>query len=58
LSAAGHQVTLVVDFEAPRNIDFVDTSVDPVTLGKWRHPWLPITLPTTTGAPHQLKASR
>src|SRR5208283_2262570 len=28
----GHQVTLVVDFEAPHNSDFVDASVDRVTL--------------------------
>ena len=32
LSAAGHQVTLVVDFEAPHNDSFVDASVERVTL--------------------------
>src|SRR5579859_6007207 len=32
LSAAGHHVTLVVDFEAPHNESFVDASVERVTL--------------------------
>jgi glycosyltransferase involved in cell wall biosynthesis len=32
LSAAGHDVTLVVDFEAPHNESFVDSSVERVTL--------------------------
>lgn len=32
LSAAGHQVTLVVDFEAPHNEDFVDRGIERVTL--------------------------
>ena len=32
LSAAGHHVTLVVDFEAPHNERFVDASVERVTL--------------------------
>jgi len=32
LSAAGHQVTLVVDFEAAHNINFVDANVKRVTL--------------------------
>jgi glycosyltransferase involved in cell wall biosynthesis len=32
LSTAGHKVTLVVDFEAPQNDDFVDASVERLTL--------------------------
>jgi glycosyltransferase involved in cell wall biosynthesis len=32
LSAAGHRVTLVVDFEAPHNEDFVDPGIERVTL--------------------------
>jgi glycosyltransferase involved in cell wall biosynthesis len=32
LSAAGHQVTLIVDFKASHNSDFVDASVERVTL--------------------------
>jgi glycosyltransferase involved in cell wall biosynthesis len=33
LSAAGHQVTLVMDFDAPHNAHFVDANVERVTLG-------------------------
>ena len=32
LSAAGHQIMLVVDFEAPHNEDFVDAGIERVTL--------------------------
>src|ERR1700758_3269176 len=32
LSAAGHQITLVVDFEAPHNEDFVGAGIERVTL--------------------------
>jgi glycosyltransferase involved in cell wall biosynthesis len=34
LSAAGHHITLVVDFDAPHNAHFVDANVERVTLGR------------------------